>query len=421
MRQQLLAALAFALGPIQSAGQTLPQWAGPDLDPFLPLGGIPLAANVTAVNIFRVVPPFGTFNTIPRVDFHERQFLVSWQNKYLTNTSLPITSIFNIYYSQSMDGETWTPTDGTNILFPSLMFTGNNPPYSATLAPAPTLHINGSFYAACTVAFSFSLYPDPYQNLSVLLLRQINTPGLDNFGQMFWAWDSIPAGFENASKQYNIVPVSQMDAQTQADIATLSNWSVLPCGSASTGTLKCEACVNGCLQSMTLPDVTGLPSHYQVPNSASDMILYSSTAGKDYISASTRASPSSTWSTPVVTTFPDANQNRDAGVLSDGRIFVVANSMTNLFKLVDPLYVSTSVDGYTFNQTTTITSCSLPYFTASDQPSGCFPRYNTFDVSFGTHTPDATMVTASGFEGLWVTFSLNTEDIWLIRVPVASI
>jgi hypothetical protein len=419
MRIPLSVGAALALSPLLATSQLIPHWAGPDLDPLLPLGGIPLVQNVSLTYLFRSAPPLGTFNAIPHIDFHDRQFLVSWQNKLEPNISDPINSLYTIYYSQSMDGETWTPTDGTNILFPNLTFTpGVGVPYSAALAPLATLHINGTFYAACALVYPVSLYPDPFQNQNLLLLRKIITPGLNNFGPLFWAANSVPPGFSPASQEAGIVLLTQMDAQTQADIATLSNWAVYPCGSGATGTLKCEAVLNG-YPSVNLPTVAGTPSIYHVPNSGPDVLLYSSHGGAEFLQYSMRATPSGQWSVPAQSTIPDANHFRDAGVLSDGRVFIVSNSMPNV--IYDPLYISTSVDGYAFNHTMTLTSCSLPYFIAPDQPTGCLSRYNLLESELGVHSPDALMVTTPGFSGLWVVFSLNGEDIWLIKVPVANI
>jgi hypothetical protein len=403
------------------AAQPLPVWAGPDLDPLLPLGGVPLAPNGTLINIFRASSEFGTFNTLPRIDEHNFQMITYWQNKLLTNVNNPDAAVYAIYYSQSMDGETWTPTDGTNILFPSLT-RANSSTATALLVPAPSLHINGSSYVACSVTVLFSLYPDPFQTEGLLLLRKVITPGLGQFGPLFWAWNVIPEGFEDSSMQAGIVALIDMDTQTQQDINTLFNWSVVPCGTPGKTVTKCEACINGCLQGYHLPElvnVSGLPSIYQVPNGGPDMILYSSKNGPMAISVSTRATPADAWSIPVVTTIPDANTVRDAGVLSDGRVFIVANSMPNI--MFDPLFISTSVDGYKFNRTTVLTSCSLPAFIAPDQPTGCLSRFNLFDTELGAHSPDAFMVTAGRLEGLWVAFSLNTEDIWMLRLPVTSV
>jgi hypothetical protein len=66
------------------------------------------------------------------------------------------------------------------------------------------------------------------------------------------------------------------------------------------------------------------------------------------------------WSEAVITNFPDDHANLNAGQLPDGRAYVLSDAMPNIFR--DPLFLSTTVDGWTFNATTALTSCELPMY-----------------------------------------------------------
>jgi hypothetical protein len=388
--------------------QSLPYWSGPDLNPLEPLGGVPLAANVTLTNIVRGTPAIGTDNTFPELDFHNGQFLVSWQLYNVTNSTGPSP----ILYSQSYDGLNWTETDGTNILFPAIQL---NTGAMQTFNSAPPLHINGTTYAAASPD-QFYLYPAMYQSL--VLMRRVITPGFGKFGPIFWATDALPPGYENASAALGILTLAQMDAATQADIATLSNWNQLPCDPPSTGDLSCPACLNGC-QEWNWSNYSGAASLYHVPNSTTDVILYRDTNAEFELTASVRQTPTAWWVGPTVITIPDGGSDFDAGNLPNGHAFLLANTMPNVVR--DPLFLSTSADGWNFNNTVALTSCTLPIFTSAEQPYGCLPRYDFGKKQPGAQFPQTAVLTTPGYQGLWAVFTVNNEDIWILHAPFASL
>ena len=212
----------------------LPSWTQPIPDPLKPHGGVPLAANATHARLYLATKEIGTYNMAPMFDYLNGVFLAYWKNSPTDEDQAGQ----RVLYSQSVDGGvTWSPTNGSNILFPNMSTTAN----PVALFAEPVLHISSRFYAAASPS-QFCIYPDPFQ--STLLLRQV-LPGTFKFGSIFWAASTIPAGFEEASRINGILTLKQMDATTQADIATLNNTASLPCASPSSGSLKCEAVVNG--------------------------------------------------------------------------------------------------------------------------------------------------------------------------------
>lgn len=82
-------------------------------------------------------------------------------------------------------------------------------------------------------------------------------------GDIFWVSEEAPAEpLKAASELNNIKKIREMDAQTQADIATLlPHMDHLPCDDQA-GTLKCEGCAGGCQLYKDLPHVGKYVSQY---------------------------------------------------------------------------------------------------------------------------------------------------------------
>ena len=277
----------------------------------------------------------------------------------------------------------------------------------------------------------FCLYPYPWPGRRNLLLRRVTiSSGQPVLGPIFWL-DGIPPSFESVSKRLGILPLASMDATTRNDIAELSNPAMLPCASGA----KCEACVGSC---QPLPPMMGAPgtgqqkgcdidyegsqqswierTRYTVPGSQREVLLYRNNHSKDtaYFCFSTRAAPSESWSEPAPSGIPDSTSNMNAGALPDGRIFVLSNPSTRA-----TLVMSLSEDGYNFSQAFDIASCSRAPFSNPAQPDGCKRRNTNPGAGYGVCYPQGVVVTELGV--LFVAASVNPEDIWVIKVPLASL
>jgi hypothetical protein len=408
-------ALSALVGPAPAAAQpgVLPYWALPGLDPFVwPYGGAGLLANVTWTRLYLATPAVGTYAMSPMLSYLNGRFLAS----YKLSPSDEDQPGQKVMWSQSTDGVTWTPTGSSNVLFPSMNSTEN--PRVALFAE-PSIWVNGHVYAAAS-PIQFCLYPDQYQDR--LLLRRIFDDG--TFGPIFWASTTIPTGFDMASAANNVTTVLQQDAETQLDISTLTPTAVNPpCPpSGSSGTSKCEFCPGGC-QPWAIPlNVSSLEnerSHYSVPNSTVDVLLYRSHNRVLY--ASTRQQVGLNWTVPVPTTITDTVANFNAGNLPDGRPYLVSNAMITLIR--DPIYLSISSNGWAFDSNAAIGSCEQSEIFANppEQPWGCLYRYQGGAKEGGIQYPQAALVTQPGVEGLYVIASVNKEDIWVAKVPLSSI
>ena len=268
------------------------------------------------------------------------------------------------------------------------------------------------------------------RRVSVSNTQRSPTPAL---GPAFWL-DGIPPGFEAVSKRQGLVALASMDAVTQQDIAVLANPSVLPCAVGS----KCEACVGSCqpLGPLMGPpgthqqkgcDIdargTGQPwierTRYSVPGSQSEVLLYRQNRSKDtaYFCFSARAGPSAQWSEPAPSGIPDSTSNMNAGMLPDGRVFVLSNPSTRA-----TLVISLSHDGFDFSQAFDVASCHRAPFSdprpPTSQPDGC-TRRNTDSGHSAVAYPQAVVVAELGV--MFVTVSNSVEDIWMLRLPLASL
>ncbi len=418
----LLGALATVLlavatlSSLSHAQGELPMWTAPHLNPLdFPYGGARPLANVSLMRLYFATPEIGTYNMSPMFDFFYNQFMAIWKCAP-QDEDQPGQRIL---WSHSSDGKTWTPTDGTNELFPNMSTTA----HPAALFAEPFLHINGRVYAAASPT-QFCLYPDQY--FAKLLLREVDPTRVGAFGKMFWAAGAIPAGFEEASALRGVVTLKDMDAQTQADIAMLQDPMFVPCN-LTRGTAKCEYCLGGC-QPWSLVNVTGLENertHFVVPHSSPqrDVLFYRSRVNKDgpnWLYASLRNQVGGQWSVPARTNITDDVANINAGSLPDGRVYLLNNALITLFR--DPLFLTTSADGVHFNSTGAVATCESAVFKhLPQQPYGCMYRHKGGAKEGGLQYPQGMAVTAAGMEGFYAIFSLNKEDIWVARVPFASI
>ena len=104
----------------------------------------------------------------------------------------------------------------------------------------------------------------------------------------------------------------------------------------------------------------------------------------------------------------------NAGVLPNGRIFVLSNPSTRA-----TLVMSLSDDGYNFSQAYDIASCHRAPFSNPAQPDGCKRRNINPGVGYGVCYPQGVVVPELGT--LFVVASVNPEDIWVLKIPLTSL
>jgi hypothetical protein len=108
--------------------------------------------EVTHTEVYHATKENGAYNHGVMIDWHDGNFLLTWKNSPINEDSPGQRVLF----SQSLDGATWTKTDGKNVMFPSVSSTAN----PAALFAGPTAIINGKRYATAS-PHQMCLFPDP--------------------------------------------------------------------------------------------------------------------------------------------------------------------------------------------------------------------------------------------------------------------
>jgi hypothetical protein len=408
---------------LSTGASRLPTWQQAFLDPLVPpFGGAALLSNATAwTRLFfgTLKPGTGAYAMSPMLSFLNGRFLASWKLS-VSDEDEPGQRVM---WAQSEDGVAWTTSsDGrSNELFPS-MNASENP--RVALFAEPSLLVNGHVYAAAS-PIQFCLYPDQYQPR--LLLRRVFDDAIGHFGPVFWAANSIPAGFAQASARENVTTAAQQDAQTRADVATLTpSTDIAPCPTDGS-TSKCEFCRGGCQNWTVALNVSSLEnerSHWRVPGSDADVLLYRSHNRVLY--ASVRQAVDSEWPVPAPTNITDDVANFNSGNFPttpgfDGRAFLVSNALITILR--DPIFLSTAPNGYDFTTTAAIGSCEdSAVFAGPGQPWGCLYREAGGSKEGGLQYPQSAIVTApAAAAGFYVIASLNKEDIWVSRTPLEAL
>jgi len=345
-------------------------------------------------------------------------------------------------FSQSADAMAWT---APLVLFPNMTAGG----LAATLEPGPPIHIRGRMYMAASPGVhntthdssaqgsQFCLWPDPVsprncgppsrvavQYTDTLLMREVLPGGFGKLGPMFWASPTGPALFAAATKAHRIATLPEMDAQTQADIGTLSSRSSIPCDPAD-GTLKCEGCPGGCQIYSSIDFSLKLANertHWTVPGSEdTDVIAYRSEDNALFAAVRRNSTEQAAWGEVQQTNIPNDNSNLNAGSLPDGRVYLVHNPVTpqnGKSWMRDPVTLATSQDGYAFNRVAVALTC-----TDLGNNSTCSPRYAGAAKNPGPSYPQGLTVVAPAPEelrGFYVCASNNKEDIWIAKIAYDS-
>ena len=381
----------------------------PVLEPWkLPYGGASVVEGAEYIQLFQASEAVGVYNMSPMISYFHSRFLATWKNSP-ENEDQPGQRVL---YSQSMDGRNWTfANSGERILFPNI---STNAVPTALFAE-PTLLLNNRVYAAAS-PIQFCLYPDQYQ--PYLLLREVFDE-FDSFGPVFWASWEVPLKYLENSEIHQIISLSAMPSYVQQDVALLNVTSPTyrPCdpNQQEGHSIKCEYCQNGC-QDWTDVGVSTIENertHYLLPNSTGDVILYRNKAQvPNHLYASVRMPLNAPWPPVAETNITDDVANLNAGNLPDGRAFLVSNAMVNYAR--DPLFISTTDStNLRFVATQVLVSCHFDVF----KPLGCVKRFSG-STQAGCQYPQALVINEVGFLTI---FSLNKEDIWLVLAPLSSI
>jgi hypothetical protein len=348
-----LAALATAPGAVAAAAvasptaaasassptrMLLPSWSAPKPDGTR-LQGYAKIRNLTDHVVYRPESTDeGLYNHAAMIMYHAGTITVSWKNA----PSQEDTPGQRVLFSQTTDGVAWSKAE---VLFPTM---DSKQAPSAQFA-GPFAVLNGRLYASASPAVigdgdaqgaQFCQWPDGLdtrncncpgcggkQPKGLLMLRQVQPGGV--LGPVFWGTKfGPPHQYKDVAKAAGVKPLAEMDVQTQADVKALAASHGIPAGhfqppcssnDTGSGTLKCEACPNGCQIYSDSPKSSRLANeraYYPLPGGTADVQLFRAHSGTLWGSVRGNISAGQEgWSAVAETTIPNDNSNLNAGVL----------------------------------------------------------------------------------------------------------
>ena len=359
------------------------------------------------------------------LDFMAGRYVLSWKN----SPSDEDEDGQRVLWATSKDASTWS---APQVLFPNIS-AGHACP--AAWWAAPWLELNGSIYAAASVV-QFCLFPVDRTVARLVALRRVSFgagSGRASLGDVFWASEAgpEPTCLAAAAAARGVRLLQEMDPQTQSDVRLLGllssgEASGTPCSSSST---KCEWCPHGCqplarLRNKTLPGTNcslKLPwlerTHY-TSRAGDDYMLYES--NEHELCFARRGAGTTEWSAPTYAAVPDCGGNANAGThTSNGSTFnyLISNPVLQpapLQRARNPLVISTSRDGVTFDRAYVVASCLLPPYSNPAQPDGCAMRHPGKGHGPGPQYPQG--VGVPSLAKFSIAFSNNKEDIWVVTI-----
>ena len=435
------------------ATASLPFWTAPRPDCNKPLCGYAPLRNTSSAPVYFGSADGGWYNHAAMLTIHrdgggdggggggggDFVFTASWKNAPVSED----TPGQRVLYAQSADGLRWGPA---RVLFPNMSTAAS--PVAQFAGPFAT--IGGRLYATATPALisagdaqgaQWCLWPDGQdprncatpdrpgtQPSGILIMRRL-LPGSagQQLGPIFWVGPDgpLPDVYAAAARANGVLPLSAVDAQTRADVATLTDTprrEQLPCDAAD-GTPKCEGCVGGCQLYEKLPHI-GLAnerSHWELPDGSGDVIVYRSHSKALFAAARPLdggEAKQSDWPANVtLTDIPNDDSNINAGPLGAGRgVYIVANGAPN--KVRDPLTLAIARDGRNFSSCRVVQTC-----TALLHNSTCVARA-PHNGNVGPSYPQALSVVdpaPPAVQGLYVIATNNKEDVVITKVPWSAL
>jgi hypothetical protein len=384
-----------------AAGEMPVQWKVPAPADGKPAGGYPILKGVRTHLIYRAAPETGMFSHHSQIVYVGGRFFASWSN-HPTGEDGPGQRVL---CSISNDGAEWrTPFE----CFPRFDKPQNPTEFGRALTAIAWVPLDGTVYAIAEVDDRMgndnwgNISHDPKDSTprhSYLgrygwgrVARSVAADG--TLGPIFWLVDNPPEpvpGFErhaDARDPRSRTVAARITRELEKpehlpawDFRNKTAWT-----RGSDGHLLCE------------------PSEFR----RSDGTLVKLSRDRDgsqrlYVSLS--GDGGRTWTVPEQTDIPDAPSKATSGVLPDGRVYLVGNQVANKGGGRDPLMISISSDGRTYQW-----AAVIRYGAAQVRAKGAAK-------SIGFQYPSAVIARNS----LWVIYSVGKEDVEISEVPLSEL
>ena len=134
--------------------------------------------------------------------------------------------------------------------------------------------------------------------------------------------------------------------------------------------------------------------------------------------ASTRRSPGEAWSVPAPTGIPDAGSNFAAGLLPDGRMYIVNNG-AGVLAMRNPLTISVAAAAHGPGATRFTHASAIAWMVESVEWGSCYTA--TIPVRCELSYPSVVLADRDGTPGLWATYSVQESDVGVSWVPLSAL
>ncbi|MBC9866378.1 MAG: hypothetical protein F7O42_00590 [Opitutae bacterium] len=360
--------------------------------------------NVRTTELWYATPETGTFSHHGFLTYHQGILFACWDSQARDENTSGQRSIFR--YSND-DGETWSDP---KVLFPPL---ADNVPASETEQPNPFqtsqgfARIEDRLYAVTCADRELEEKVYRFNEVSRVrigfLAREVRTDG--TLGEIFWLSDTAP----EPEPGYPARPAGDPSLvdKISAYFKEPANLPQLLFGPRQYPDSDDEHRMNEPSPPWQLADGTWVRFYRDGGSihTQSRAEVDASRPRRNYVSFSFDGG--NKWTIPTRTNFPDSVARTNAGKLPDGQVYVINNilPMTPRQGGRSMLAISLSRDGLNFDRMAVIKFIPPPR------------RYEGKFKGAGYQYPHSVVVR----DNLWVIYSVNKEDMEVVRIPLSEL
>ena len=360
--------------------------------------------NVRTTELWYATPETGTFSHHGFLTYHQGILFACWDSQARDENTSGQRSIFR--YSND-DGETWSDP---KVLFPPL---ADNVPASETEQPNPFqtsqgfARIEDRLYAVTCADRELEEKVYRFNEVSRVrigfLAREVRTDG--TLGEIFWLSDTAP----EPEPGYPARPAGDPSLvdKISAFFKEPANLPQLLFGPRQYPDSDDEHRMNEPSPPWQLADGTWVRFYRDGGSihAQSRAEVDASRPRRNYVSFSFDGG--NKWTIPTRTNFPDSVARTNAGKLPDGQVYVINNilPMTPRQGGRSMLAISLSRDGLNFDRMAVIKFIPPPR------------RYEGKFKGAGYQYPHSVVVR----DNLWVIYSVNKEDMEVVRIPLSEL
>jgi BNR repeat-like domain len=365
--------------------------------------GYPTLPGVEIFQIYHATPLIGVYSHHSQIGHFQGRFFASWSNQEWGEDGPGQ----RVLCSLSQNGKSWRKPF---VCFPSMGGMRKPERSGRVLTAEAWVVVEGKMYAVAGVNDKPGLtnkiasgYETTESGQKRMLFdgrvgwgrvaRSVAADG--DLGPIFWLVDDPPAPIEGFPSYANARDSQFQKAASEIN-RILANPLHMPAWDFLNHTDRPRS-IDG--------HEMGEPTVYRRPDSVLVKLCRDDGPQKSHrLYASLSKDGGKTWAPAVRTDIPDSPAKAVSGTLPDGEIYLIGNQVPiSAHGVRDPLVISLSADGKTFNRAAAIVHKTPPV------------RYPGRFKDLGFQYPSAIVVG----KALWVIYSIDKEDVSVARIPLA--